>query len=182
MKKFNQDYRRYSNTKPTLFRMLISIINNKVLRGLYYARVAENDGLLSKFFLRRSAKLLSLHGIEISSTKNIQGGLCIIHPYGITINSRSRIGKDFTIFKGATIGSIRSGLKKGTPTIGDRVTVCCNAFICGNINIGDDVLIAANSFVNFDVPSHSVVIGNPATVHHKNHPSEDYLPIQNESY
>lgn len=29
----------------------------------------------------------------------------------------------------------------------------------GKIVIGDDVMIAPNSFVNFDVPSHSLVIG-----------------------
>ncbi len=39
-----------------------------------------------------------------------------------------------------------------------------NATIIGNIRIGNDVMIAPNSFVNFDVPDHSIVIGNPAKV------------------
>lgn len=50
-----------------------------------------------------------------------------------------------------------------------------NAVIVGNITIGDDVLIAANSFVNFDVPSHSIVIGNPGTVHNKPNATLDYI-------
>ncbi|MGI6545599.1 MAG: hypothetical protein ACOX2M_04045 [Fastidiosipilaceae bacterium] len=37
-------------------------------------------------------------------------------------------------------------------------------FIVGNVRIGDDVLIAPLSFVNFDIPNHSVVIGNLAKI------------------
>jgi serine O-acetyltransferase len=55
------------------------------------------------------------------------------------------------------------------------VTVCSNAFVCGNITIGDDVLIAANAFVNFDVPDHSIVIGNPAKIIHKDNATESYI-------
>ena len=32
------------------------------------------------------------------------------------------------------------------------------------ITIGDDVMIAPNTFVNQDVPSHSVVVGNPCKI------------------
>lgn len=35
-----------------------------------------------------------------------------------------------------------------------------NTTIVGKVNIGDDVLIAPNSYINFDVPSNSVCIGN----------------------
>jgi serine O-acetyltransferase len=34
----------------------------------------------------------------------------------------------------------------------------------GNIKIGNNVLIAPNAYVNFDVPENSVVIGNPAQI------------------
>lgn len=43
------------------------------------------------------------------------------------------------------------------PTIGDEIWIGVNATIVGRINVGDDVLIAPNSFVNCDIPSHSVV-------------------------
>lgn len=39
--------------------------------------------------------------------------------------------------------------------------------IVGAIEIGDDVLIAPGAFVNFDVPAHSLVIGNPGIIHAK---------------
>jgi serine O-acetyltransferase len=45
----------------------------------------------------------------------------------------------------------------------------------GKIVIGDNVLIAPNSYVNFDVPSHSIVIGNPAKIISRNNPTEGYI-------
>lgn len=50
-----------------------------------------------------------------------------------------------------------------------------NSTLVGDIHIGNDVMIAANSFVNFDVPDHSVVLGNPATIHHKENATEAYI-------
>lgn len=50
-----------------------------------------------------------------------------------------------------------------------------NATIVGSIIIGDDVLIAPNSYVNCDVPSHSVVFGNPCIIKHKENATESYI-------
>ena len=52
----------------------------------------------------------------------------------------------------------------GVPVIGNQVWIGANATIVGKIKIGDNVLIAPNSYVNFDVPDNSVVIGNPAKI------------------
>ena len=41
--------------------------------------------------------------------------------------------------------------------------------------LGNDVLIAPNSYVNIDIPDHSVVIGNPAIVHSKENATENYV-------
>jgi serine O-acetyltransferase len=46
--------------------------------------------------------------------------------------------------------------------------------VVGGITIGNDVLIAPLSFVNFDVPDNAVVAGNPAKIiSHKG--SEGYV-------
>ena len=50
-----------------------------------------------------------------------------------------------------------------------------NAVIVGNITIGSDVLIAPPAYVNFDVPDHSIVIGNPARIIHRENATEDYV-------
>lgn len=50
--------------------------------------------------------------------------------------------------------------KAGTPLIGNKVYIAFGAVIVGKVKIGNNVLIAANSFVNFDVPDNSIVIRN----------------------
>jgi serine O-acetyltransferase len=59
--------------------------------------------------------------------------------------------------------------------LGNKVWVGANAVIVGNITIGDDVLIAPLSYVNFDVPSHSIVIGNPGKIIPRDNATEDYI-------
>ena len=88
---------------------------------------------------------------------------------------RLLIGKNCNIAKGVTIGQENRGKRKGTPIIGDSVWIGTNAVIVGKIVIGDDVLIAPNAFVNCDVPSHSVVTGNPCTIHHRDNATEAYV-------
>lgn len=91
------------------------------------------------------------------------------------MNSRAVLGHNVTLFKGSTIGSVRSGKREGVPTVGDRVTLCVNSTVVGNVKIGNDVLIASNSFVDIDVPDHSIVYGNPAQIKYKERASKDYL-------
>ena len=50
-----------------------------------------------------------------------------------------------------------------------------NSVIVGNIKIGNNVLIAPNTFVNFDVPDNSVVVGGKATIHSDNCATKDYI-------
>ena len=79
---------------------------------------------------------------------------------------------------GCTIGRENRGKRKGAPQIGNCVSVGINSTIVGNIKIGNNVLIAPNSFVNFDVPDNSVVIGNPGVIHHKENATEGYIAFR----
>lgn len=103
------------------------------------------------------------------------GGLYLGHAYNITINSNAKIGRNCNIHKGVVIGQANRGSRKGYPTIGDRVWIGINSAIVGNVNIGDDVMIAPNSFVNVDIPSHSVVFGNPCIIKHRDWATEEYV-------
>ena len=86
-----------------------------------------------------------------------------------------KIGNNVNLHKGCTIGRENRGKREGAPTIGNQVYVGINSTIVGNIRIGDDVMIAPNSFVNFDVPDHSVVIGNPGVIHRKENATQGYI-------
>jgi serine O-acetyltransferase len=45
----------------------------------------------------------------------------------------------------------------------------------GGITIGNNVLIAPNAYVNFDVPENSVVMGNPAKIYESENATEGYI-------
>ena len=122
-------------------------------------------------FKRQKAKRM----IEIYGKCNIGPGLYLGHAYCITINSDAIIGANCNIHKGVTIGQENRGKRMGVPTIGSCVWIGVNATIVGNIMIGDDVLIAPNAFVNVDVPSHSVVYGNPCIIKHRDNATEGYI-------
>ena len=86
-----------------------------------------------------------------------------------------KLGDNINIHNGVLIGQENRGPRKGVPAIGNQVWIGINAAIVGNITIGEDVLNAPNSYINFDVPSHSVVIVNPAKVIHKENATEQYI-------
>lgn len=148
-----------------------------VKRFHYYFRKASTcrNPLLSRYYRFMLRQLKSRRGIEIAYSSNIGKGLYLGHPYNITINPAAVIGENCNIHKGVTIGQENRGPRKGAPTIGNSVWIGINAAVVGNITIGDDVLIAPNSFVNRDVPSHSVVFGNPCIIKEKNDATEGYV-------
>lgn len=85
-------------------------------------------------------------------------GLFIGHNGPIIINSKAVIGDNCNIATGVTIGQENRGKRLGCPTIGNKVWIGTNSTIVGKISIGDNVLIAPNSYVNFDIPSNSIVV------------------------
>lgn len=133
-----------------------------------YRKYQTNIGNLWGYLYREKLKKLSLAtGVDFMDNPNFGRGLIIGHWGKIVINGYANFGDQIMITHGVTIGRDIRGKREGVPTFGNRVCIRTNSTITGNIVIGDDVLIAPNTFVNFDVPSHSIVIGNPATIHHK---------------
>ena len=77
---------------------------------------------------------------------------------GVTILTH---GYDWSVFKGKYGDVLGSA---GRVKIGDNVFIGMNATILKGVTIGDNVVIGANSLINKDVPSNSVVVGNPQRV------------------
>lgn len=109
------------------------------------------------------------------SCSSLRGGLYIGHPYGITVNSRAVLGMNVNLHKGVTIGQENRGRRKGCPTLGNYVSVGINSSIVGKVTIGDDVLIAPNTYINCDVPSHSIVLGSPCRIIPREGATENYI-------
>ena len=172
--RFIQDFDRmtgeYFTGSPKDF---FKIIMRHNLRFMYlFRKYQQRKSILTRIALYR---LTRKYGLEVSVDANIGDGLYLGHPYNITVAEGSVIGSNVYLHKGCTIGRETRGKRAGTPTIGSRVCVGINATIVGNITIGDDVLIAPNSFVNCNVPDHSVVIGNPAQIYARTDATENYV-------
>ena len=114
-------------------------------------------------------------GFQISWGTTIGEGFYLGHLGNIIINSEAVIGKNVNIAQGVTIGISNRGKTKGVPTIGDDVWIGANSTIVGGIKIGNNVLIAPNTFVNFDVPSNSVVVGSKATIISNEFATKNYI-------
>ena len=148
-----------------------------VWRLLYYFRKSQTNKnrVLQYYYRIRYRVIRQQHGVEIPWQTRIGKGLYLGHVYNITVNGETVIGDNCNLHKGVTIGQTNRGNRKGTPVIGNNVWIGVNATIVGNIKVGDDVLIAPNAYVNCDIPSHSVVIGNPCLIRPKEQATESYI-------
>ena len=136
-----------------------------------------SNGLMKLYYQIRFMQLSTKLRIEIPSFANIGENFTLVHASSVVIHENAKIGNDVVVFKGVSIGAVRGGKRQGVPIIEDRVVIHANAVVCGGIHVGHDSLIAGGSFVDFDVPPHSVVIGNPGMVYHKENASRPYLNV-----
>ena len=113
--------------------------------------------------------------IQIPARTSIGEGFYIGHLGRVIIHPDAKLGKNINIGTGVTIGIENRGKRKGVPTINDDCWIGTNSVIVGKINIGSDVLIAPLTYVNFDVPDHSIVIGNPGKIIPKENATSDYI-------
>lgn len=121
------------------------------------------------------SRMSKKYGLEIVNGGGIAPGLYLGHPYNITVNPAAKIGSNVNLHKGVTIGQENRGSRKGAPTIGESVWIGANSSVVGSVVIGNDVLIAPNSYVNCNVPDHSIVLGNPCKIIYKKNATKDYV-------
>jgi serine O-acetyltransferase len=135
-----------------------------VFRFCRWARSVKTPiiGLL----LRILARILHL-GVMVVSGINIQPYSAIgrgfaIHNFSCIFILAERMGDNCTVNQGVTIGNVRGSPRP--PILGDNVYVGAGAKILGEVNIGSNVVIAANSLVVSNVPDNCTVAGVPARV------------------
>ncbi len=87
----------------------------------------------------------------------LEHGVMIPHPFGVTL-SVDQMGADCLIGQNVTIGTDARDMTIGEntdghkPRLGHLVRIYASAVVSGRITIGDCVIVAAQSFVNRDVP------------------------------
>ena len=139
---------------------------NPNLHFIYLLRTTQKHPRST--FLGKIWRLILRHyqikyGFQIYPETQIGDGFYLGHWGSLVINPKAKIGKNCNIAQGVTIAQANRGKNEGVPEIGNEVWIGPNAVIVGNIKIGDNVLIAPNAYVNINIPSNAVVMGNPAT-------------------
>lgn len=174
MEQFQYDYFRFCGTDKKL--SFHRVLKDYRLIYIYAWRKVVGKSKLTPLMKLILKSLRKHYHIEIPYTVSIGKGFHMDHAFNITVNSKATLGNNVSLYKGVTIGAD----KRGVPTIGNNVYIGLNATIVGKVSIGDDVLIAPNAYVNFDVPSHSVVLGNPGVIHFKDNATDGYLQNVND--
>lgn len=166
---------RYFGTKNPSMRQMFGGEGLQLRYLNAFRRAQDATGLANKWWRFRLSRLSRKTLIQIPWCCRIGPGFYIGHMGRVIVNPRAKIGANGNIATGVTIGAVSCGRLEGAPTIGDEVWIGTNAVVVGDITIGDDVVIAPGAYVNFDVPSHSVVIGNPGIVHAKANATEGMI-------
>jgi serine O-acetyltransferase len=100
-------------------------------------------------------------GIAIPLYSRIGKGF-VIHNFSCIFVLVESMGENCTVNQGVTIGNIRGS--EHPPVIGNNVYFGAGCKVLGNITIGNNVVIAANSLVISDVPDNCTVAGVPARI------------------
>lgn len=111
---FKQDWKRYSRTEWSK-KHILGLFKNRTMRYILLGRISTSQNQVVKALAGGLQKYIGNNmGCEIGWS-NIGPGIVLTHPFGITVNSNAKIGKNCTLFKGCTIGSIRGGGKIRNP-------------------------------------------------------------------
>ena len=154
---------------PALRGKLFGFLELVTYAGLWaslFHRVAHLLYVLKVPFVPRLISQISrfLTAIEIHPGATIGCCFFIDHGNGVVIGETAEIGNNVCIYHQVTLGG--NGLMPGKrhPTLGDNITVGAGAKILGPVNIGENTKVGAGSVIVKDVPSDSVVVGNPGRV------------------
>ncbi len=89
---------------------------------------------------------------------------------GVVMAGGTKLGDNVVIYQNVTLGGRASDVNgypvknRGSPRIGNNVTIYAYASVLGGISVGDNCVIGAYSLVLDDMPSNSLIFGIPARV------------------
>lgn len=160
--------RKVLETDPAARHALNVIVNYPGLHAMFFYRITN---FLWRGHLKFIARLISqivriFTGIEIHPGATIGKRLFIDHGMGVVIGETTIIGDDCLLYQGVTLGGVGTGEHKCKrhPTLKNNVMVSTGAKVIGDITIGNNSILGAQTVVLKDVPDNCTVVGIPAYI------------------
>ncbi|SMG02989.1 Serine acetyltransferase [Burkholderia singularis] len=105
-----------------------------------------------------------IYNVDVHPAARIGKGLFVDHAMGIVIGETAVVEDDVSIWHGVTLGSTFSEAGDRHPKVRRGATLAAHALVLGNIEIGENAVIAAGSVVRQSIPANMVAAGIPAKV------------------
>ena len=177
-----EDFRNVKENDPALKSRIELFFNYPGLWALFFYRLAHSLHARSIPYLPRLISGLGqfLTIIDIHPAAMIGRRVFIDHGVGIVIGETAVVEDDVLIYQQVTLGGVSLEKGKRHPTIKSGAILGAGSKILGNIVVGENAKIGANSVVVKNVPDNCTAIGVPARIiargYDKNKFSHDKIP------
>ncbi len=161
-----EDFSNVAKNDPAISSRIEFLFNYPGVWAIFWYRIANR--LYRKNFKSLARIIMGLNqiltNIDIHPGATIGRRVFIDHGFGVVIGQTTIIEDDVLIYQGVTLGGVSLTAGKRHPTIKRGVVIGSGAKILGNITIGENSKVGANSVVVRNVPDNSTAIGIPAHV------------------
>ncbi|SFV67279.1 Serine acetyltransferase [hydrothermal vent metagenome] len=161
-----EDFKTVKRNDPALHSTFELFFNYPGLWAMFFYRIAHWFYLKGLRFIPRliSAVGMFFTMIDIHPGATIGRRVFIDHGVGVVIGETTIIGDNVLIYQQVTLGGVSTNKGKRHPTIKNNTVIGAGAKVLGNITLGENSKIGANSVVVKDVPANSTAVGIPARV------------------
>ena len=134
-----------------------AIINHRIANKLYYKGWKKLSRVINGIssFLTKT---------DIHPACTIGRSVFIDHAIGVVIGATAIVEDDVLIYQGVTLGGVSLDKGKRHPTVKSNTVIGSGAKVLGNITIGRNSKVGANSVVVCNVPDNSTAVGVPAKI------------------
>jgi len=162
----SEDFSNVYKNDPAISSRIELLFNYPGVWAIFWYRIANR--LYRNNFKALSRLIMGINQIithiDIHPGATIGRRVFIDHGTGVVIGQTAVIEDDVLIYQGVTLGGVSLTAGKRHPTIKRGVVIGAGAKILGNITIGENSKVGANSVVVRNVPENSTAIGIPAHV------------------
>lgn len=161
-----EDFSNVYKNDPAISSRVELLFNYPGVWAIFWYRISSR--LYRKGFRALARTLMGINqiitNIDIHPGATIGRRVFIDHGTGVVIGQTTVIEDDVLIYQGVTLGGVSLVHGKRHPTIKSGVVIGAGAKVLGNITIGTNSKVGANSVVVREVPPNSTAIGIPAHV------------------